>query len=77
MGNGEEQGIEFPFGRGGLFLVNLVGSLGKVGSQFSIQRFILFIPQMGGDEVHRWETVAPGLEDVFITLMSGTEDNFQ
>ena len=31
----------------------------------------------GGDAAHRWETVAPGLEDVFITLMRGSEDNFQ
>ncbi len=29
------------------------------------------------DAAHRWEPVAPGLEDVFITLMSGSEDNFQ
>ena len=33
--------------------------------------------RLGGDAAHRWETVAPGLEDVFITLMSGSEDNFQ
>ena len=33
--------------------------------------------RMGGDAAHRWEKIAPGLEDVFISLMGGSEDNFQ
>ena len=35
------------------------------------------VARLGGDAAHRWEAVAPGLEDVFIALMSGSEDNFQ
>jgi ABC-2 type transport system ATP-binding protein len=33
--------------------------------------------RLSTDSVHRWTRIEPGLEDVFIGLMQGTEDNFQ
>lgn len=33
--------------------------------------------RLGQASEHRWEPVPPGLEDVFISLMHGSEDNFQ
>ena len=33
--------------------------------------------RLGGDSAHRWEPVMPGLEDVFISLMSGSQDKVQ
>ncbi len=33
--------------------------------------------RIGREAAHRWEPVPPGLEDVFISLMHGSEDNFQ
>ena len=33
--------------------------------------------RMGEATSHRWEKIAPGLEDVFVSLMGKSEDNFQ
>jgi ABC-2 type transport system ATP-binding protein len=33
--------------------------------------------RMGESTSHRWEKIAPGLEDVFVSLMGTSEDNFQ
>ncbi len=33
--------------------------------------------RLGAATEHRWEPVAPGLEDVFISLMKDSEDNFR
>jgi len=32
---------------------------------------------MGESTSHKWEKIAPGLEDVFVSMMSTSEDNFQ
>ena len=32
--------------------------------------------RLSADSAHRWTRIEPGLEDVFIGLMQGTEDNF-
>ena len=33
--------------------------------------------RMGGATAHKWEKIAPGLEDVFVSMMGTSEDNFQ